>query len=58
MIIYPTGQSVTDVLIDRSGSLEVEIIPKGKGKQAIYFTITNHAFPPTVHSMPVLVHIE
>ncbi len=58
MKYYPTGHRVTEEMINDSKSIEVEISPPGPGKHAVYFTITNHDFPPTVHSRPVKVYVK
>jgi hypothetical protein len=54
---YPAGHRVTEEMIEASKTIELELSPPGPGKHAIYFTLTNHEFPPTVHSMPVIVTV-
>lgn len=58
MQYYTTGHRITEEIIDGSSSIQLELSPPGSGKHAVYFTITNGGFPPTVHSRPVKVIVE
>jgi hypothetical protein len=55
---YRTGHRVTEEMIRNNKSIEMEITPPEPGKYAVYFTITNNEFPPTVHSYPLRLRVE
>jgi hypothetical protein len=57
MTFYPAGHRVTEEMITAAKTIEVELSPPKPGKHAVYFTLTNHAFPPTVHSYPVIISV-
>jgi uncharacterized membrane protein YjfL (UPF0719 family) len=53
-----TGHRVTEEMIRSGKSIDIEISLPGSGKYAVYFTITNSDFPPTVHSYPLKITAE
>jgi 4-amino-4-deoxy-L-arabinose transferase-like glycosyltransferase len=58
LLNYRTELKVTQKLIDEEPVQFIKVYPPGKGEFALYFTLSNDWFFPTVHSYHTKVYVE
>ena len=58
LLNYRTELKVTQELIEKEPIQFITIYPPGKGEFALYFTLSNDWFLPTVHSYHTKVYVE
>ncbi len=58
MIPIKTNRIFTNEIIESQPVQTIKVVPPGKGILAIYFSLSNHWFPPTVHSYRIYLEVE